>query len=36
MKQEFLKASGKTPLDYAESAAMINFLKSHGATELNR
>ncbi len=28
--------SGKTPLDYAESAAMINFLKSHGATELNR
>jgi ankyrin repeat protein len=27
--------SGKTPLDYAESAAMINFLKSHGATELN-
>ena len=28
--------SGRTPLDYAESAAMINFLKSHGATELNR
>ena len=28
--------SGKTPLDYAESAAMIKFLKSHGATELNR
>jgi len=25
--------SGKTPLDYAESAAMIKFLKSHGATE---
>jgi ankyrin repeat protein len=28
--------SGKTPLDYAETAEMINFLKSHGATELNR
>lgn len=28
--------SGKTPLDYAESSEMINFLKSRGATELNR
>lgn len=27
--------AGKTPLDYTESATMINFLKSHGATELN-
>jgi len=24
---------GKTPLDYAESAAMIRLLKSNGATE---
>ncbi|MBS0183483.1 MAG: ankyrin repeat domain-containing protein [Nitrospira sp.] len=28
--------SGKTPLDYAESEKMIKFLKSHGASELNR
>ncbi|MHC4278832.1 MAG: ankyrin repeat domain-containing protein [Planctomycetota bacterium] len=26
--------TGKTPLDYAESAEMINLLKSHGAKEL--
>lgn len=28
--------TGKTPLDYAESEKMIKFLKSHGASELNR
>lgn len=26
--------TGKTPLDYAESAEMIKLLKSHGAKEL--